>query len=148
MKVMYSGDLDSKTIDSTYNFKCINTPSRKILEMASKLSKDDCADIVKMLNMINNQGIMEIDNRSMLYKIKDNKGEALLPFSSMSTSEALFFTSALADKTKTNIFVSKDITQLTVKTLKTFVELFKNSRYVTVIFDDENVAGFYADRMV
>lgn len=148
MRVMYSGDLDSKDIDITYNFKCINMPSRKILEMVSKISKDDCTDIVNMLNMINNQGIIEIDNKSMIYRVRDIKGESILPFNSMSTSEALFFVSALADKTKTKIFVSNDIMQLTVKTLKTFVNLFRDSEYVTVIFDDINIAHFYKKRMV
>lgn len=148
MKVMYSGDLDSKDIDITYNFKCINMPSRKILEMVSKISKDDCTDIVNMLNMINNQGIIEIDNKSMFYRVRDIKGESILPFNSMSTSEALFFVSALADKTKTKIFISNDIMQLTVKTLKTFVNLFRDSEYVTVIFDDINIAHFYKKRMV
>lgn len=148
MRVMYSGDLDSKDIDITYNFKCINMPSRKILEMVSKISKDDCTDIVNMLNMINNQGIIEIDNKSMIYRVRDIKGESILPFNSMSTSEALFFVSALADKTKTKIFVSNDIMQLTVKTLKTFVNLFRDSEYVTVIFDDVNIAHFYKKRMV
>lgn len=148
MRVMYSGDLDSKDIDTTYNFKCINMPSRKILEMVSKISKDDCTDIVNMLNMINNQGIIEINNKSMFYRVRDIKGESILPFNSMSTSEALFFVSALADKTKTKIFVSNDIMQLTVKTLKTFVNLFRDSEYVTVIFDDVNIAHFYKKRMV
>lgn len=148
MRVMYSGDLDSKDIDITYNFKCINMPSRKILEMVSKISKDDCTDIVNMLNMINNQGIIEIDNKSMIYRVRDIKGESILPFNSMSTSEALFFVSALADKTKTKIFVSNDIMQLTVKTLKMFVNLFRDSEYVTVIFDDVNIAHFYKKRMV
>lgn len=148
MRVMYSGDLDSKDIDITYNFKCINMPSRKILEMVSKISKDDCTDIVNMLNMINNQGIIEIDNKSMIYRVRDIKCESILPFNSMSTSEALFFVSALADKTKTKIFVSNDIMQLTVKTLKTFVNLFRDSEYVTVIFDDINIAHFYKKRMV
>lgn len=148
MQVMCTDDLDKKDIDTTYNFRHINMPSRKILEMMLKLSKEDCVDIVNALNKINNQGIIELDNRSMLYKIMDNKGEALLPLSSLSTSEALFLTCLLADKTKTKIFVSDDILQLTAKTLRTFVSQFKDSKYVTVLFDDKNIAHFYNKRMV
>lgn len=143
MRILSFDELTDDDINNCYNFACINMQDKNVFMLVSELTESDCRDIVDMLNAINNQGILEINKDALYYTIQDKHQEKKLPLSCMSTSEAVFLICALADKLKVHVILSNDIYQLTRRTIKTFNRFFKNSKYITLVFENEFDAGYY-----
>lgn len=148
MNILYTEDLTDEIIDKSYSFtEDIKLNNETVYMLAEQLSETDCKELCDMLNMINNQGIININNKSYTYIVKDGDKEIRLGIASMSSSEALFLLCAIATKTKKHIIVSENARQLTHKTFKLFIRLFKDSPYITVVFDDEYLAWYYKEEV-
>lgn len=99
----------------------------------------DLKELVDALNMINNQGIEKIDTQTYSYYRNGQR----LKFSNFATSEKLFLIAYVANKNKEVIYLFKGITQLTKKSMRTFIKLFGNSSYINIVSDDEAQELYY-----
>lgn len=102
--------------------------------LIDKLDSSDTANILELLNSINNQGITSIDINNYTYCVGGKK----FRFSNLSTSELLFLLAYAADKAKEKVYFCSIILQLTRTTLKKFINRFHNSTYVNILYKDSN----------
>lgn len=93
------------------------------------VNSDREKELVKILNMINNQGILEFNSEYQTYK--NNKG--VLPWSRLCTAERIFIVSYFANINKMNICITGAIKELSRDTLHLFFKLFGNSEYVDIM---------------
>jgi hypothetical protein len=119
--------------------RSINIRDESVGKLIDALSESyDKEELLKVLNSINNQGISDIDMNRYSYWHRGEK----LKFAELSTAEKAFLIAYAACKTKTKVYLCKDIRQLTKTTLKTFFRLFKDSSFVDVAYEDDIEKSF------
>lgn len=91
------------------------------------------------LNLINNQGIHNLDIVRRSYQIKDKQ----LYFSDLASSERLFLVAEAADISKTATIFIGEVGELTDKTLTKFFVRFSRSEYVNIVGLDEVITNYY-----
>lgn len=128
------------TLISDHLIRSINIRDNSVGRLLDAASENyDKEELLGVLNSINNQGISDIDMNSYSYWHRGEK----LKFSDFSTAEKVFLVAYAACRTKTRVYLCKDIRQLTRTTMRTFFKLFKGSSYVNIAYEDDIEKSFF-----
>lgn len=126
-----------------YLDKRVLSPARAtnpvVSKLLSKLKNTKVEELVDLVNSISNQGITVVDVEHMVYKWHDVEFD----FTDLSTAECLFLIAKAADISKTHVYLQHEVLQLTMTTFRKFSSIFKNSKYITLVFDSELKLNFY-----
>jgi hypothetical protein len=131
MKIMCKDDLTNAFKNEHLVFYLLDPKDGEVFDIITSVDPSKYQDIVVLLNKINNQGIESVDLANYTY-VREGK---VIPLVRMATSELIFLVAACANYTSTKICLWRDMRQLRVKTFKLFLAEFKNSEYITLIFD-------------
>lgn len=148
MRILSFEELRTEDIKNSYYSEYVDMKSREVYKMLEQVTQSTCDKAVDILNKINNQGIVSIDKNLLCYDIQDRDGIKRLSLASMSTSESLFFIATLANSLNRKVILSKDIYQLTKKTLRTFYNIFRDSENIILVFEDEYDALYYKKNLM
>jgi hypothetical protein len=91
----------------------------------------DTTPLLPYVNKIHTQGITEINMSTLTYTIRGK----ILPLSYLSTSEQLFLLTYLAEKAEIPVSIAKYTEQLSCRVLKMYLDLFKDTKYITLVLD-------------
>lgn len=116
---------------------------KRFSSMLLKMTEQDAEDAIRVLNLISNQGITNIDFSSLQYTVD---GNITLGFLNFATSELMFLLSFVADRAKMGIFIRNYMQQLNDSVCRTFFSIFKNSDYINIVLEEEHLA-YYSDML-
>lgn len=139
MNIVLYNEVPEQIIINNRLFNKISFANRSVMQMLNKIRDVDSKEILDMLNSINNQGLTDIDIRTYSYK----RGDIELAFCDLSSAERLFLIAFAADRSKTEIYVDGEVQSLTMKTLRLFMDLFKDSKYVNIACNSINYKRLY-----
>lgn len=139
MNIFLYNEVPEQIIINDRLFNKISFANRSVMQMLNKIRDVDSKEILDMLNSINNQGLTDIDIRTYSYK----RGDIELAFCDLSSAERLFLIAFDADRSQTEICVDGEVQSLTMKTLRLFMDLFKDSKYVNIDCNSVNYKGIY-----
>lgn len=139
MRIELKDNLDAKLAYTEGYIRRINITDTKIVRLLSGINEQQAEEIKNVLNLINNQGIEELDFNKHEYVIKGKR----LGFSDLSKAESVFLIASVADMKSQTLWFHTDITQLTKSTLKKFIKRFYNSEYVNIVYDSDISTAFY-----
>lgn len=106
---------------------------------AIRINEDNSKGLVTLLNKIGRKRkIDDIVGLSLKYRVKDE----WFPMYTLSTVERLFMVSYLADTFKKPVMLHYGFSQMRQKTLRLFMNTFKNSQYITIMCDDNDYKDF------
>ena len=139
MKMLCVKDIPKDISSSNQFFTSIEMLSDKTRDITDSLIGYDEQKILDVLNSINNQNIQSIDMYAGRYKHRDT----VLSFNKLSTAEKVFLIALAADVGKKEIYIYKDIKSLTKTTLRLFIRLFNESKYVNIVYELPNHKYYY-----
>lgn len=111
------------------NFNFLDSDATRLVSL---LKPEDCADFVKLLNRINNQGIEEVLPYGYTYVRNGKK----LGYSCLSSGERVFLFCFIADRYKIRLYVTNILRQLTHRSLELLFDVFGDSE--NIIYFGEN----------
>lgn len=106
-------------------------------QLAVRLNDDDMnKDLCKLINKIaKGRKLDDINGQKMKYRVKDE----WFPFYTFSTVERLFLISYAATVFKKNVVLHYGFSQMRPKTLRTYINTFNESGYITIIVEQEDL---------
>lgn len=139
MKIKCRESCEPKELLDFYFFRRIEFSTTEVLHLFTP--DFDKQELLELLNSVNNQGIEDINVSTYSYY---RKGK-WLGFADLCTAERVFLVSYFADLTKRHIYINGDISLLTRKTLCKFLRYFKDSEYITVVYNFEYETALYEE---
>ena len=139
MNIVLYNEVPEQIIINNRLFNKISFANDCIMHILDKIRDIDSKEILNMWNSINNQGLTDIDIKTYSYK----RGDRKLTFSNLSNAERLFLIAFAADRSQTEIYVDGEVQSLTMKTLRLFMNLFGNSKYVNIACNSINYKRLY-----
>ena len=106
--------------------------------LAGLLKPEDCDDLVKLLNRINNQGIEEILPYGYVYVRNGKK----LSYSCFSSGEQVFLFCFIADRYKVRLYITDLLKQLSDKSLDLLFDVFGNCDNITYFGENYEELGY------
>ena len=139
MKFFYIDNIPNIAYSKNQVILTIDFHDRDVISYIIKLQLEHRGEIIRNLNMINNQGITDITFGIGTYSIGDLK----LAYTDLCTAERVFLMATAAEILKRPIYLCNDLTQLTETTFKKFFQLFYNSEHVNIVYTNENEPHMY-----
>lgn len=139
MDIRYVRELSNYIITNRRLIKSIDFSTTLVGNLLDGICDVNKAEILNILNSINNQNIQDIDINKYRYMHRNNK----LSFHKLSMAERLFLLAFAADFTHTEVYFMNEVESLTRKTLKLFIKLFGHSKYVNIACIDEDNVLYY-----
>ena len=99
----------------------IEFTNQEVIELMCNVNENEIKDLIPIINSINNQGIEEFK----LPLTYTRKGK-LLSINCLSTAERVYLMSYLAILQKRRVFLMKDLKGFERKTLKEYIDIFKD----------------------
>lgn len=107
--------------------------------LAVRINEDVSKGLVSLLNKIGRKRkIDDIVGTSLKYRVKDE----WYPMYTLSTVERLFMVSYLADTFKKSVMLHYGFSQMKQKTLRLFINTFKDSQFITVMCENDDYRDF------
>lgn len=127
--------------------KDLNFDSYALKKMVMNLTEDDCAEAVRLINSINNQGIKNFYGSRLCYTVMVNEEEVVLGVNSLSHGEFAYLLGLLAYKNKRYIAIVDVFNFLTKKSIEKFLRLFKNNDYIIAVASNELIKEYYTNKL-
>ena len=143
MKVIEYTSVPLDIIKKGAYIKRIDFSDMYIAKILRSLTEENNAELLKVLNNINNQNIQDIDVKTYSYVHRNNE----LSFTELSNAEKLFLVAYGAVKTKNVVYFRDEVESLTDATLYKFIRMFKRSKYVNIACIDSAAFAYYSHKL-
>lgn len=102
-----------------------------ILKQYAKLTNAN-EDMLKLLKFFN-KNIFDVNMQLRSYSVHYNGEDELLAITNLSRGEKFLAMCLMADRTKSKVYLSGEISQLAKPTLLKLIEMFKDSKYINIV---------------
>ena len=139
MKVIAKENLTYDILEHNIYFESIHFATDSALKLLDDTSTIDVKDAERVINLINNQNIYDLNLQKYSYK---HMGKSLT-LERLSRSERLFLMSYIADKKHIKCWFYGEIRCLTDSTLELYMKLFGRSEYVNIVINEATLVDYF-----